>query len=441
MNISTDNTTFNHGLEFAAAEKIREGQSVLLARHIRYLQDKSAFYREEFREAGIGPDSFSGLDDLSRFPLTTKEDLGQHAEKFLCVDHSEIVDFCLTSGTTGKPTPLMQTRSDLERLGYNEELSFVSAGITSNDRVLIAAAIDRCFMAGLAYFLGLVRTGAAAIRAGSGSLPVLEDLVRTYRPTAMVGVPTLMLALGRRLKNAGDEPSSFGLSRLVCIGEPVREQDFSLSPLGQRLEELWGGRVFSTYASTEMATTFCECGERKGGHLHPDLIVTEILDDQGLPVQPGRPGEVVVTPVGVRGMPLLRFRTGDIAVMHAETCLCGRSSPRLGPVLGRQSQMLKIKGTTVFPNAIFSALQEMPQVENYYLEVRNRYSLSDEIRVVAGVRDQGLSPLVVAESIASRTRVKPEVELEDPDTVRTRTMVQGKRKPVVFFDYRDDSDE
>ncbi len=441
MNISKDSTKFNHGLEFAAPDRILEGQSELLAGHIRYLHDNSTFYRDKFRQAGLEQGSFAGIKDMAQLPLTSKADLEQYSSDFICVDESEIVDICLTSGTTGRPTALVQTRSDLERLGYNEELSFIATGISSNDRVLIAAAIDRCFMAGLAYFLGLTRLGAAVIRAGSSSLPVLEDLVQTYRPTAMVGVPTLMLALGRRLDNAGIEPVSMGVKRLVCIGEPVREQDFSLSPLGQRLEELWGGQVFSTYASTEMATTFCECSQRKGGHLHPDLIVSEILDEQGLPVQPGSPGEVVVTPVGVRGMPLLRFRTGDIAVMHTEPCLCGRNSPRLGPVLGRKSQMLKFKGTTVFPNTIFSALQELPQVVNYYLEVRSEFTLSDQIRVVAGVRDQGLTALQVAESIASRTRIKPEVVLDDPDKVQVRTMVQGKRKPVVFFDYRENPDE
>lgn len=432
---------FNYDLEFASPAVISQHQSELLAEHIRYLHDHSYFYRQKFKQAGLGRNSFFRLDELGHFPLTSKAELGEYPNDFLCASQSEIVDFCLTSGTTGKPVALMQTRSDLERLGYNEELSFDSTGINSNDRVLIAAAIDRCFMAGLAYFLGLIRIGAAVIRAGSSSLPVLQDLVQTYEPTAVVGVPTLMLDLGRRLEKAGVNPARMGVRRLVCIGEPVREQNFSLSPLGQKLEDLWGGHLFGTYASTEMATTFCECGEHRGGHLHPDLIITEILDDQGLPVKPGNPGEVVVTPLRIKGMPLLRFRTGDIAIMHYEPCLCGRNSPRLGPVLGRKSQLLKMKGTTVFPNTIFSALDELPQVESYYLEVRSRFALSDEIRVVAGVRDRDLSPLMVAESIASRTRIKPEVVLKDPETVRNKTVVQGRRKPVVFFDYRVNPDE
>jgi phenylacetate-CoA ligase len=433
--------TFNHNLEFASSDKIKIVQDRLLVAHIRFLADTSGFYQKQFTHMGIDVASITGLQDLKRLPLTNKRDLEQHSKDFLCVSHEEIVDICLTSGTTGRPTALMQTKSDLERLGYNEELSFLSTGITPKDKVMIAAAIDRCFMAGMAYFLGLLRIGVTIIRAGSSSMPVLTDLVLEQKPTAIVGVPTLMLAIGRRLAEDGADPRALSVKRLICIGEPVREQDFSLSSLGRKLEELWGAQIFGTYASTEMATTFCECSEHRGGHAHPDLILVEVLDDNGQPVQPGTPGDVVVTPLGVRGMPLLRFRTGDVAVLHDQPCKCGRNSPRLGSIMGRKSQLLKIRGTTVFPAAIFSALQEIPGVVNFYIEVRGQYALSDEVKVVAGVRDPGLTPFMLSEQISAKTRIKPEVVLADPDTVQDRTLVQGKRKPVQFFDYRDKLDE
>ncbi|MFO7728070.1 MAG: AMP-binding protein, partial [Desulfonatronovibrio sp.] len=307
------NQIFDHDLEFASQERIKKRQDELLAEHVRYLAGNSKFYQERFDRMGIRPDSLKSLSDLCMLPVTTKADLEHRPNAFLCVTEDEIADICLTSGTSGKPTALLQTERDLERLGYNEELSFLSAGLARTDKVMIAAAIDRCFMAGLAYFMGLLRIGATIIRAGSSSIPVLMDLVLRQKPTAIVGVPTLMLTMGKRLAEAGTDPATLGVKRLVCIGEPVREQDFSLSPLGRKIEKLWDAQTFGTYASTEMATTFCECSEHKGGHVHPDLILVEILDAQGLPVQPGIPGEVVVTPLGVQGMPLLRFRTGDMA--------------------------------------------------------------------------------------------------------------------------------
>lgn len=423
--------------EFLPVAKIQRHQASLLVEHIRYLATNSPFYQAMFRGLDIDPSSITCPEDLTKTPTTDKADLEQRTRDFLCVPEHDVVDLCLTSGTTGWTMAMMQTKSDLDRLGYNEEISFLSTGITAMDRVLIAAAIDRCFMAGLAYFLGLTRIGATAIRAGSSSVPVLMDLIRTHRPTAIVGVPTLMLTIAERLAETRDDPASLGVDRLVCIGEPVRNQDFSLSPLGQRLHDLWQARIFGTYASTEMATTFCECDQCAGGHVHPDLIVVEILDEQGVPVPTGSPGEVVVTPLGVTGMPLLRFKTGDVAVLHDEPCPCGRNSPRLGPILGRKCQLLKIKGTTVYPPAIFAVLQEMPQVVNFYMEVSGQYALSDHVRMVVGTRDPSLTPLSIAERIAAKIRIKPEVVLAEPEEVSARTMTEGKRKPAVFFDYRD----
>ncbi len=424
------------GIEFRAQEEIRGLQEQLLRCHLTYLAEHSPFYRRRFAEAGVDPAAFLGLEDLHRLPCTDKTDLADHNEEFLCVPPDEIVDLCLTSGTTGQPVAMHQTRADLERLTYNEEISFRAVGIGSADRVLIAAAIDRCFMAGLAYFLGLARIGATVIRGGSSSVAMLEELVIRYRPTALVGVPTLLLTLADRLRARGVDPRQLGARRLVCIGEPVRAVDLSLSALGRRLRESWGGEVFGTYASTEMATSFADCEAGRGGHLHPELMIVEIVDEAGNPLPPGSPGEVVATPLQVTGMPLLRFKTGDIAMLHAEPCPCGRNSPRLGPVLGRKAQMLKVRGATVYPPAIQGVLQEMPEVRGYYIEVYDDFALSDRIRVVVGLDSSALDAAEIAERLAARIRVKPEVVVVTPEEVARRTLREDKRKPVTFFDYR-----
>lgn len=421
---------------FASAQEIRGLQDRLLREHVAFLAARSPFYRRRFREAGLAPQDIRGLDDLRLAPLTRKNDLDAEGPEFLCVPRREIVDVCLTSGTTASPVALLQTAADLDRLARNESRGFATAGIGAEDRVMICAAMDRCFMAGLAYFLGLTRLGAEVVRAGSSSLPVAMELVLGQRPTAIVGVPTLLKTIGERLQQAGHEPGELGVRLLVCIGEPVREPDFRLSPLGRRIHELWNARVHGTYASTELATGFTECREGCGGHLPPELAVVEILDEQGRPLPPGEPGEVVATPLGVAGMPLLRFCTGDVAVLHDEPCGCGRRSPRLGPILGRKNHLLKFRGTTVYPNAIFTVLQEMPGIRGYYLEVRDEYELSDQITVVAGAVDPGLTPATVAERIAARVRVKPAVVLADPDAVARVVFQPDKRKPQHFFDYR-----
>ena len=421
---------------FRSGQEILEHTAVLLRSHIRYLAERSPFYQRLFCEQGIDPEAIRTKDDLARLPFTTKADLERHNEEFLCVAPEQIVDLCLTSGTTGHPVAMHQTRSDLERVGFNEEISFRAAGLTAADRVLIAAAIDRCFMAGLAYFIGLARIGATAIRGGSSSIAMLEELTVQYRPTAMVGVPTLLLVLADRLQARGIDPRGLGVRRLVCIGEPVRSPDLFLSPLGHRLRTAWGAEVFGTYASTEMATAFADCTAGRGGHVHPELMIVEIVDEAGRPLPPGVPGEVVATPMQVTGMPLLRFRTGDIAVLHSDPCPCGRNSWRLGPVLGRKAQMLKVRGATLYPPAIQAVLQEIPAIRGHYIEVYDEFELSDRIRVVVGCSDPALDALEIAERIAARTRVKPEVIVVAPEEVTRRTLREDKRKPVTFFDYR-----
>jgi len=185
-----------------------------------------------------------------------------------------------------------------------------------------------------------------------------------------------------------------------------------------------------------MATTFCDCEHGCGGHVHPHLMLVEVLDERGQRVADGTPGEVVATPLQVSAMPLLRFRTGDIACLYREPCACGTESVRLGPILGRKDQMLKYRGTTVYPPAIFAVLQQIEAVAAYYLEVYDDYTLSDRIRVVVGCSNQDMDAQTIAEQIAARIRVKPEVVIDDVVRVRRKTIQEDKRKPVLFFDYR-----
>jgi phenylacetate-CoA ligase len=426
------------GAELArsGAEQIAAHQDELLRRHIEFCTAHSPFYREMFQRLGLAPHDLQRVSDLAKLPFTEKSDLESRHAEFLAEGTSGIVDLCLTSGTTGKPVAMLQSAADLDRLAYNEEISFRGAGFTRDDRVLVAAAVDRCFMAGLAYFLGLTRIGATVIRGGSSSAGLLMELIRNCRPTGIVGVPSLLLAVGDRLKQEGTDPAGLGISRMVCIGEPVRRQDLALSPLGERLESVWRCRIFGTYASTEMATSFTDCGEGLGGHLHPDLIAVEIVDENGAPAAPGAFGEVVATPLGVTGMPLIRFRTGDIAALHTEPCPCGRNTPRLGPIVGRKSQMLKCRGTTVYPPAISAVLQGMPGIRGHYIEAYSEFALSDQIRVVVGSCDPALTREAVAERIAAAIRVKPEVCIVSPEEIVRMTIRDDRRKPITFFDHR-----
>lgn len=420
----------------ATRAEIRQRQIFLLQQHLGYLERCSPYYRELFRAIGFSSSQLTRLDQLVHLPLTGKADLARHNREFLAVDEDRTVDICVTSGTTGEPVTVWQSESDLTRLAENEKQAFLAAGIRRHHRVMIAAALDRGFMAGLAYFLGLREIGATTLRAGSSSLEYLADTLRRQRPQVMVGVPSLFLALARHLEQEGVDGSTLGVEKLICIGEPIRNPDLALSSLGKALAGYWSAQVLGTYAGTEIATAFADCEQGCGGHLLPELALIEILNEDGTPVVGGQVGEVVVTPLGIEGTPLLRYRTGDLAVLHEDPCACGRQTPRLGPILGRREQMLKCRGTTLYPATIANALYSIPAVQGHYIEVYRQHDLADEVKVVVGCKDPALTADRISARIAALTRVKLDVDVRSPEEIMRTTLRRDRRKPVVFFDYR-----
>jgi len=429
---------YDANVSFESVESISECTNRLLVRHVHYCYERSRFYRRRFDRAGLKPQDIQCVADLPRLPLTTKTDLTEQGSELLCVPELRVVDVCQTSGTTGAPVALLQTEQDLRRLAYNEQSCFVAAGLTPRDRVLIACALDRCFMAGLAYFEGLRRIGATAIRAGAGSPSLVGEAILLHKPSAIIGVPSMLLEAGRVLRGRGIDPAGLAVGRMICIGEPLRDQDLAPSALGRQLRDLWGTHVLGTYASTEMATSFAECAQgRGGGHVLPDLMAVEIVDEAGNQVPPGEPGEVVATPLQVTGMPLLRVSTGDVAVLLTDPCPCGRNTHRIGPVLGRKSQMLKVRGTTLYPPAIFAALQSLEGVRNYYLDVCQDHELSDRVQVFVGLeKGARLTEREISDRIRARVRVTLDVAIVPADEVHRHTRVEGRRKPVLVFDHR-----
>ncbi len=417
---------------FSSRDEVRRLQDRLLAEHLRYCRSNSPFYRKLF---SAFPDRDYDFDSLQELPTTSKRDLAEHNDDFFAVPGSEISDICFTSGTTGTPCRIVYTASDLDRLAYNDACGYRAAGMLQGEKVLLTCTIDRCFIAGLAYYQGVVKFGAAAIRNGLNTLESHAEVISTLHPENIIGVPSFLAKLGQYLADNHIDGSC--IRRLVCIGEPARNRKMELTPLGTKLEGFWPGALHSTYASSEIVTSFTECSARCGGHPPADLAVVEILDEEGNRVPDGEPGEVTVTPLQVTGMPLVRFRTGDVSFIIPEPCSCGRGTLRLGPILGRKAQMLKVRGTTLFPGAFFNVLDAIPGVIEYYMEVRGT-ALSDEITICVACRE-GETPesLGVAEKLYGRTRIHVPVVAVDAAAARQRVFGTS-RKPVRFFDLRKD---
>ncbi len=429
--------TFFPEIEKRSLEEIKVFQENLMRKQLQYLSFHSPFYRRMFEKEKIDTSKIKTLEDFNNIPLTSKDDLNSYNEDFFCVPKNQIIDYITTSGTLGDPVTFVMTENDLDRLAYNEAISFVCSGCSGDDIFQITTTIDKRFMAGLAYFMGARKLGAGIIRVGAGIPELQWDTIMRIKPTALIAVPSFILKLADYAEKNGIDYQNSSIQKAICIGEPLRKHDLGLSTLAEKIREKWDLKLYSTYASTEMSTAFAECDAGQGGHHHPELIIVEFVDDEGNPVREGEAGEVVITTLGVQGMPLLRFKTGDICYHYTDPCSCGRTTIRLGPVLGRKKQMIKFKGTTVYPPALYDILDDIGEINNYIVEAYTNDIGTDEILIKAFCANQtdGLEKRI-KDHFRAKLRVSPSVEFYPNEEIEKLKFKGSSRKPMIFHDKR-----
>lgn len=417
--------------DFLPYEEIEARTVRALQNHIDFLKRNSQYYSEHL--AGIEPSSITCLNDISMIPFTEKESLAEEHSKFQVAPEDQVVETVVTSGSTGIPLLFPLTSADLTRLAYNEALCFHSAGVTSADRAQLMVSLDRLFIAGMAYYRGLTSIGVNTARLGVLTPEMQRHYIELMKPSVLVGVPSYLLKLGEQLKQSGLTPDSLNIKKIFCIGEPIRNENMTLTSTAEAIERLYGAKVFCTYASTEIASTFCDCSERSGAHAHPELAFVEILDSNGNPVPDGTVGELVITPFGVEGVPLLRYKTGDLTFKIPGECACGRHTMRIGPILSRKSELLKFKGTTLYPMTITNVLDSMPDVVDYIIELKGREGApSEEIFIHAAVK-----PILVNQimsKIQAVARVNVPVLVSNQPTINS--MRGDSRKKIRLIDNR-----
>lgn len=428
----------NKDIEFESAETIRAYQETRLHEALDYLHACSPYYRRLFSTHHIDVAGIRHIDDLQRIPFTEKKDLQLHNEDFRCCPKAKIVDYITTSGTLGEPVTFGCTDRDLDRLAFNEAKSFACAGLGPGSILQLMTTIDKRFMAGLAYFLGIRRLGASIIRVGNGIPELQWDTIRRMQPDSIMCVPSFIPRLIQYAEEHGIDYKQSSVKRIIGIGEGLRNQDFTLNLLGRQIKEKWDVQLFATYSSTEMGATFSECEYGQGGHCHPELVIVEIIGENGEPVPDGEVGEVVVTTLGVEGMPLLRFRTGDMCARISEPCQCGRNSFRLTPIVGRKNNMIKLKGTTLYPPAINDVLDNTDYVQNYVVYVEDSESGTDDVLVKVGLKYEPAYDAVkdLKDRFRAHLRVAPRVEVRPTDEVQRVNFPAKSRKPVKFIDQR-----
>lgn len=427
-------------IEYQPREVIKRFQEEKLREDLQYLAANSPFYKRMFATNGIDIAQINTLEDLQQIPFTTKSDLQRHNDDFLCIPREKIIDYITTSGTTGDPVTFACSEKDLQRLAYNEKISFICAGLEPSNVLQLMTTIDKRFMAGLAYFLGIRELGAGIIRVGNGIPELQWDTINRIHPDSIMCVPSFILKLIQYAEEHNIDYRNSSVKRIIGIGEALRDQNFELNALGKKIKEKWDVDLYATYSSTEMSTTFPECEYGCGGHHHPELIIVEIIGEDDKPVPEGEAGEVVITTLGIEAMPLLRFRTGDIASIHTEPCKCGRNSFRISPLVGRKNHMIKLKGTTIYPPAILEVLNNTDYVENYIIYVSSNDAGTDDVTIKIGLREASRNPADVVKVLKDRFRAKirvaPNIEVLPVPEIQKLNFPAMSRKPIQFVDNR-----
>lgn len=422
------------------ADQLKALQERKLRELLEYVTLHSPYYQGLFSRESIEIDSIRRLEDLTRIPTTNKVDLQTQNNDFLCVGRDKIAEYTATSGTLGSPVTIALTAGDLDRLAYNEYHSFLCADGSAGETYQLMLTLDRQFMAGIAYYSGLRRLGASVIRVGPG-VPALQwETIQRLKPTTLVVVPSFLLKLIRYAHDRHIDLGSSSVKKAICIGENIRNQDFSLNILGRKITDSWDIKLYSTYASTEMQTAFTECGAGRGGHLQPELLIVELLDEEDRPVHPGMPGEVTITTLGIEGMPLIRYKTGDICTWSDEPCTCGRHTLRLSPIIGRRQQMIKFKGTTLYPPALFDLLGEMDEVLDFAVEVySNEVGLDEILLHIVPVSTSEEGDHRIRAYLQARLRVSPHIEYLTQEQMLKKQFPEAARKAIKFIDRRNES--
>jgi phenylacetate-CoA ligase len=393
----------------------------------------SPFYGQRLKAAGVTAANLRRLADIRRIPFTTKDDLRAHGKEMLTRPLADMVRLHASSGTTGQATVIYYTRGDIEAWADLVARSLYMTGMRADD-VFQNMMGYGLFTGGLGFHYGAERLGALTIPAGAGNSQRQLQLMQQFATTAMHIIPSYALYLLNTFAAQGLDPRDLPL-RLAFIGAEPHSED-----MRRRIEAAYGVKAYNSYGLSEMngpGVAF-ECPEQNGLHVWEDAFLLEVLDPETLePAAPGEVGELVFTNLTRQGMPLLRYRSRDLASFDEAPCACGRSFKRLSRIMGRSDDMVIIKGVNIFPLQIDKVLMAMPEVGTHYLVELTRQDYSDQMLVKVEVQQtffrEDLKYLKqlqkrITEALKSELLVTPRVELVEPNTL-PRT--EGKAQRVV----------
>ena len=391
------------------------------------------YYRERLN--GVRPEQIRSRDDLRSLPFTEKDDLREHYPFGLFLaPQGDIVRIHASTGSTGKPTVVAYTRSDLELWADALARGLVAGGLTRDD-VFQNAYGHGLFTGGLGFHDAASRVGAAVVPTSAGNTSQQVMLMRDFGVTAFGATPSYALYIAEVAEEEGVDPHSLPVRAAFLGAESMSEE------MEREIEDRMGIAVYEQYGLSEIIGpgVASACGRSEGMHVWEDLFVPEIVDpESGEPLPDGEVGELILTAPTKEAFPVLRYRTRDLAWLTREGCPCGRTSARISRILGRTDDMLIVRGVNLFPSQVEHALLGVEGLEPHYqLVLSTREDHQDELRVrvemaqdVAQQEPEAHEALEarVSETLQEALGLTPTVELASPQTVPRS---EGKAVRVV----------
>lgn len=345
---------------------------------VTVLHARVPFYRERMDALGVAPQDIRHLRDIGLLPFTSKGDMrAGYPFGLFAVDPREIVEVHMSSGTTGKSVVAGYTRGDLAAWGDVMARTLDMGGVGPDDVVQNAYGYG-LFTGGFGMHHGAQTLGALVLPISSGNTVRQLQTMQDFGTTALACTPSYALFMAEEARAAGIDPRTLPLRVGFFGAEPWSEA------MRAELQEKWGIRAYDIYGLTELIGpgVGAECPEQDGLHIFEDMFYPEVLDPEtGDPLPAGEPGELVLTAIGREGSPVLRYRTRDITYLMDEPCPCGRTSRRIHRLMGRNDDMLIIRGVNVFPRQVEEVLLRVQGVEPHYQLVVEREGVMDTLRV------------------------------------------------------------
>ena len=352
-------------------------QSERLVSLVKYVYENVEFYRKRMDAAGVSPSDIKGIEDITKLPYTTKDDLRDtYPFGLFAAPRSEIVRVHASSGTTGKATVVGYTKGDIEIWSECVARCMSMANVTRDDIIQIAYGYG-LFTGGLGAHYGAEKIGATVVPMSTGNSKKLTTMMVDFGATAIACTPSYLLHLSEVLRDEG-LVDKIKLKTAICGAEPWTEK------MRQDIEQHLNITAHDIYGLSEIMGpgVACDCEYHTGLHICEDHFYPEIIDAKTLlPVKDGDVGELVFTTLTKEGIPLIRYRTKDLTSITHEVCKCGRTSARISRFKGRSDDMLIIRGVNVFPSQVEAALVDVEEVTPHYMMIVGRENNLDTLEI------------------------------------------------------------